>query len=280
MKFGVSTFVTDEGIRPADLGRALEERGFESLFIAEHSHIPTSRETPWPGGPNMPRKYYRTLDPFVTLTAAATVTDRLVVGTGIALLIQRDPIMVAKEAASLDLVSNGRFELGVGSGWNREEMRNHGTDPATRVRLLGEQVKAVKEIWTRDEAEFHGEFVDFDPVYAWPKPVQSPHVPVLIGGEASTVIDRTLEYGDGWFPRWGGDPQQLSDQIALLRDRCAQQGRDRMPVTLFGVGENRDDIARAAELDIDRLLINLPTLDRDGTERLLDDLVSATEGLG
>ncbi|HEY3469619.1 MAG TPA: TIGR03619 family F420-dependent LLM class oxidoreductase, partial [Amycolatopsis sp.] len=168
MKFGISTFVTDEGIRPDVLGAALEERGFDSLWLAEHSHIPVSRESPYPGGGDLPRVYYRTLDPFVALSAAAVATSELLLGTGIALLTQRDLIHTAKEVASLDLISDGRMRFGVGIGWNREEMRNHGTDPKTRGALIDEQLAALKEIWTKDEAEFHGKHVDFDPIFAWP----------------------------------------------------------------------------------------------------------------
>ncbi|WP_236700382.1 LLM class F420-dependent oxidoreductase [Allosalinactinospora lopnorensis] len=268
------TFITDEGIGAAELGRAVEERGLESLFVAEHSHIPASRETPFPPGGELPGKYYRTLDPFVALSAAAAVTHRILVGTGIALLIQRDAIMVAKESASLDHVSGGRFVLGVGSGWNREEMRNHGTDPTSRVALLGEQVSAIKRIWTREQAEFHGEFVDFDPVYSWPKPVQRPHIPVWLGGEVPTVLDRVMDYGDGWFPRWSGAPEPLATRIAELRKRCVQAGRARMPVSVFGVPPKAADVEAAAGLDVERLLILLPTLPRDESLRRLDDIAA------
>jgi probable F420-dependent oxidoreductase len=174
MKFGVSTFMTDEGLQPAELARALEERGLDSLFVAEHTHIPVSEQPPDPSGDLPARDYYRAIDPFVALAAAAAVTERLLVGTGIALVVQRDPIALAKETASLDHLSQGRFQLGVGLGWNRQEMRNHGTDPKTRMALLRERVLAVKEIWTSEQAEFHGEFVDFEPIFSWPKPVQRP----------------------------------------------------------------------------------------------------------
>ncbi|MDQ0945830.1 putative F420-dependent oxidoreductase [Streptomyces sp. V1I1] len=174
MKFGVSTFITDQGISPTSLGTALEDRAFDSLFIAEHTHIPADRQTPYPGGGELPEMYYRTLAPFVALTAIGVVTERMLLGTGIALIPQRDPIMTAKEVASLDLISGGRVIFGVGVGWNREEMRNHGTDPSTRGRLTDERLRAIRELWTAEKAEFHGEFVNFDPVYAWPKPVQRP----------------------------------------------------------------------------------------------------------
>ncbi len=270
MEFGVSTFVTDEGIRPAVLGKALEERGFASLFLAEHSHIPVKRETPWPGGADLPRQYYRTLDPFVALTAAAAATERLRVGTGIALVIQRDPIHLAKETASLDLVSGGRAVLGVGAGWNREEMRNHGTDPTTRMRLLRERVLAVKELWTKDEAEFHGEFVDFDPVFCYPKPVQDPHPPVLIGGSGPTTFDRVLEFGDGWMPIYGRGTDALPDQIADLRDRAGRE----LPVTIFGVPPKPDVIAALAEAGVNEVLFNLPTEPEGETLDRLDRIAA------
>ncbi|TQN33410.1 putative F420-dependent oxidoreductase [Haloactinospora alba] len=272
----MSTFITDEGIAPAELGPALEQRGLDALFTAEHSHIPVTREV---GAEELERRYYRTLDPFVALSAAAAATRRLVVGTGIALLVQRDPIMVAKEAASLDRVSDGRFVLGVGSGWGREEMRHHGTDPRTRVSLLGERVRAIKRIWTSDVAEFHGDFVDFDPMYAWPKPVQQPHLPVLVGGEAPTVLDRVLDYGDGWFPRWNGETEPLASRIAELRERGQQQGRGRLPVTVFGVPANPTDITAAAGLDVERILIDLPTMPRNETLAYLDSVATMVTGL-
>lgn len=182
MGFGVLTFVTDEGIGPVELGRALEERGFESLFVAEHTHIPVDAKTAYPLGGPIPRKYYRTLDPFVALTAAAIATEKLVVGTGIALVPQRDPILTAKEVVSLDLVSQGRFQFGVGVGWLREEIENHGVDASVRGRVADERLRAMIEIWTKEKAEFHGEFVNFDPIYSWPKPFTQPHPPLYIGG--------------------------------------------------------------------------------------------------
>ncbi|WP_395111124.1 LLM class F420-dependent oxidoreductase [Actinomadura sp. SCN-SB] len=268
MKFGVSTFVTDDGIGPAQLGRALEERGFGSLYVAEHTHIPVKRESPWPGGGELPRHYYRTLDPFVLLTAAAAVTERLEVGTGIALIIQRDPIVLAKEVASLDLISGGRAVLGVGAGWNREEMRNHGTDPKTRMRLLVERVEAVKALWTQEEAEYHGEFVDFDPVYSYPKPVQSPHPPVMIGGSGPTTFDRVARVGDGWMPIYGRGTGDLPAQIAELRERAGR----RVAVTVFGVPGKPETVEWLREAGADQILFNLETLPEADTLRSLDRL--------
>lgn len=266
MKFGIATFVTDEGIRPAALGKALEERGFESLFLAEHSHIPASRESPYPSGGELGREYYRTLDPFVTLAAAASVTSDLLLATGVALLIQRDVIHTAKEVASLDLVSGGRVILGVGAGWNREEMRNHGTDPRTRGALLDERIQALKAIWTRDEAEFHGKHVDFDPVFQWPKPARKPHPPIYIGGESPAALARLAAHGDGWLPGPGTDPAE----IRRVREWLAGQGRVDVPVTVFGARAEARAVERYAEAGVERLTLFLPTLPEAETLAELD----------
>jgi probable F420-dependent oxidoreductase len=201
MHYGAFIFPTAYAIRIDELARALEERGFESLFVPEHTHIPLSRRTPFPGGGELPKEYSHTLDPFVALMAAAAVTTRLRVGTGICLLIQRDPIVTAKQVATLDLLSGGRFLFGVGAGWNADEMENHGTAFKSRFRVMRERVLAMKEIWTKDEAAFHGEFVNFDPIWCYPKPAQKPHPPVLLAGESAHTLRRVVEFGDGWFPR-------------------------------------------------------------------------------
>ena len=270
MRFGVATFITDEGIRPDVLGRALEERGFSSLFIAEHSHIPVSRESPYPGGGELPRKYYRTLDPFVALTAAAAVTSRLVLGTGIALLPQRDVIHTAKQVASLDVVSDGRAVFGVGVGWNREEMRNHGTDPATRGVLMDEQLAALTQIWTAEQAEYHGEHVDFDPIYLWPKPVQKPHPPIYVGGESPAALRRLVTYGDGWLPRGRTPPAE----IKRVRDRLAEQGRDEVGFTVFSADTDEERLTGFAEAGVEEITLTLDTLPEDDTLRSLDALAA------
>jgi probable F420-dependent oxidoreductase len=270
MRFGIATFVTDEGIRPDVLGRALEERGFTSLFLAEHSHIPAGRETPYPGGEELPRRYYRTLDPFVALTAAAAVTSRLVLGTGIALLPQRDVIHTANEVASLDVVSDGRFAFGVGVGWNREEMRNHGTDPATRGALMDEQLAALKEIWTNEQAEFHGEHVDFDPIYLWPKPVQKPHPPIYLGGESPAALRRLAAYGDAWLPRAHTPPEE----IERVRKWLADQGRDHVPFTVFAAGTDDAQLDGYIEAGVDEITLTLDTLPEAETLRALDELAA------
>ena len=270
MRFGVATFITDYGIRPDALGRALEERGFDSLFIAEHSHIPVSRESPWPEGGELPRRYYRTLDPFVALTAVAAVTTRLVLGTGIALLPQRDVIHTAKQVASLDLVSDGRFAFGVGVGWNREEMRNHGTDPTTRGALIDEQLAALKQIWTTEQAEYHGEHVDFDPIYLWPKPVQQPHPPIYLGGESPAALRRLAAFGDAWLPRAHTPPAE----IERVRKWLAEQGRDGVPFTVFAAGTDEGRLAGYVEAEVDEITLTLDTLPEAETLRALDELAA------
>ena len=270
MRFGVATFITDYGIRPDALGRALEERGFDSLFIAEHSHIPVSRESPWPEGGELPRRYYRTLDPFVALTAVAAVTTRLVLGTGIALLPQRDVIHTAKQVASLDLVSDGRFAFGVGVGWNREEMRNHGTDPTTRGALIDEQLAALKQIWTTEQAEYHGEHVDFDPIYLWPKPVQQPHPPIYLGGESAAALRRLATYGDAWLPRAHTAPEE----IVRVRKWLAEQGRDGVPFTMFAADTDERRLAGYVDAGVDEITLMLDTLPEAETLRALDELTA------
>ncbi|EHK83175.1 flavin-dependent oxidoreductase, F420-dependent methylene-tetrahydromethanopterin reductase [Saccharomonospora azurea SZMC 14600] len=270
MKFGISTFVTDEGIRPTTLATALEERGFDSLFLAEHSHIPVSRETPYPDGGELPRPYYRTLDPFVALSAAAAVTETLLLGTGVALVVQRDVIHTANEAASLDLISDGRFVFGVGVGWNREEMRNHGTDPRTRGALLNEQLQAIKAIWTSEQAEFHGEHVDFDPIYAWPKPVRTPHPPIYVGGESPAAIERLAAHGDGWLPRGHTEPEQIRSVLRSL----AERGKSDVPVTIFAAGRDESRIEGWADVGVERVTFFLPTLPEAETLTALDELAA------
>ncbi|MET7886922.1 LLM class F420-dependent oxidoreductase [Streptomyces avermitilis] len=270
MKFGVSTFLTDEGIGPAALGPALEERGFDSLLLAEHSHIPVKRETPYPAGGELPRVYYRTLDPFVALGAVASVTSELLLGTGIALVVQRDPIHTAKEVASLDLVSGGRAVFGVGAGWNREEMRNHGTDPTERGRLMDERIRAMIELWTKEEAEFHGDFVDFAPVYSWPKPVQRPHPPIWVGGGSERTFARVAEYGAAWMPS-GVPPKELGAQIERMRKTAG----DRPAVVVYAAQYDRESLDTYAELGVERVLLYLPTQPEDETLRTLDDLAEA-----
>jgi probable F420-dependent oxidoreductase len=271
VKLGVYIFATDETIAPAELARAVEEHGFESLFVPEHTHIPAGRESPWPGGGELPSRYYRTLDPFVALAAAATATESLLVGTGVCLVIERDPIVLAKEVATIDHLSGGRFLFGIGAGWNREEMANHGTDPRTRFALLRERILAMKAIWAEDRAEFHGEHVAFDPIYQWPKPLQRPHPPILVGGKGAGVIERVLDYGDGWFPNpRDGDPALVAEQIVELGRRAVERGRPAVPVSIFGASPRPEDLERYSELGVERCVLSLPTAPREEVLAALD----------
>lgn len=271
MKIGVTTFMTDEGIQPALLAKALEERGFDSLFLHEHSHVAVSRETPFPGGGELPRMYYRTLDPFVALAAAASVTRDLRLGTGVALLVQRDVIHTAKQVASLDLVSGGRVIFGVGAGWSREEMRNHGTDPRTRGRLLDEKLTAIKEIWSTDKAEFHGEYINFDQIFSWPKPVQRPYPPIYIGGDGAASLARVAAHGNGWMPHSAGHPSQVRSQL----NRVAEAVGD-VPVIVMSVSPRPEIISAYAEAGADGVALALPTQPEAETLRMLDMFAEVT----
>ena len=263
MQFGVLIFATDESIDVVELGRAAEEHGFESLWVPEHTHIPTSRRSPWPGGSELPREYSRTLDPFVALAAVAAVTSRLRIGTGICLVVERDPIILAKEVASLDHLSGGRFLFGIGGGWNREEMENHGTDPAQRWKILRERILAMKQVWTHEVAEFHGEFVNFDPIWQWPKPVQQPHPPILVGGDGPGTLQRVIEYGDEWMPIPGRSGVPFRERIAELQRLAAEAGRGQIPVSLFGVRPDPDVIQGYEADGVTRCLFRLPSAPAD-----------------
>jgi probable F420-dependent oxidoreductase len=253
MEFGIGYFPTHDAVSPGEIARLVEQRGHESLFFAEHTHIPASRQSPYPGG-ELPRKYSHTYDLFVALTAAAAATSKLRVGSGICLVIERDPILTAKEVASVDHLSGGRFEFGVGAGWNREEMANHGTDPRRRMRILHERIEAMKEIWTHDEASYAGEFVSFDRIWSWPKPAQRPHPPILVGGSGPTVLDRVLAFGDAWFPNYGqGD--DLLDRVAELRRRADRH----IDVMAMGVPADPKVLESLAEAGFQRVVHWIPS---------------------
>ena len=271
MNIGIYIFATDYTIRIDELAREAEQRGFESLFVPEHTHIPASRRSPWPGGPELPREYWHTLDPFVALAVAAAATSTIRLGTGICLLTERDPIVNAKEAASLDLLSGGRFELAIGAGWNAEEMENHGTAFATRFRVMSERARAMKVIWAEEEPEFHGEFVDFDPIWSYPKPVQRPNPPILVGGETDHTLRRVVDWADGWFPRGRGgfDPAEGMARLKAIADE-AGRSMSTINVSLFGAPPNREALDRAAEAGVTRAILALPSNDRDDVMRRLD----------
>jgi probable F420-dependent oxidoreductase len=271
MHLGLCMFATDYAIRIDELARAAEERGFESLFVPEHTHIPTSRRTPFPGGGQLPKEYSHTFDPFVSLMAAAAVTKRLKVGTGICLIIERDTITTAKEVASLDLLSGGRFLFGIGAGWNAEEMENHGTEYRSRYKRMREQVLAMKEIWTKDEAQFHGQHVNFDPIWAWPKPAQRPHPPVLLGGESGHTLQRVVDFCEGWFPR-GRAGDVILGGLKDLQARAARAGRDMktISVSVFGAKPDEATLETYAGAGITRSILRLPSEGRDVILPLLD----------
>ena len=273
MHFGAAMFFTDYSMAPADLGRALEERGFESLWAPEHSHIPVSRTSPFPSGGDLPKEYYDVMDPFVTLSAAAAATKTLKVGTGVCLVQQRDPIQTAKLVASIDQVSAGRFLFGVGSGWNAEEMADHGTPFKSRHKVARERIEAMKAIWTESKAEYHGEFVNFDPMMAWPKPVQKPHPPVIVGGAFPYGARRAIRYGNGWVPH-ASRPEygDVSDFLPQFQQMAKEAGRDpaTLPVTMFRVVEELDRLRHYRDIGIARVVITLPSAGADQVVPILD----------
>ena len=269
MDFGASMFMTDYCIPPADLGRALEERGFESLWNPEHSHIPLSRKTPFPGGGDVPKMYYDAMDPFITLTIAAGATKKLKLGTGVCLVIQRDTIQTAKLVASLDQVSGGRFLFGVGGGWNQDEMEDHGTVYATRFKLMREQIEAMREIWTKPKPEYHGELVNIPPMMTWPKPVQTP-LPVIVGGAFPHAARRAVRYGNGWVPIAGRG--NIEDTFPLFKETLKEAGRSlaEVPITMFGAAPDADAVKRWRDMGVTRVVAGCPPEKADKTLPLLD----------
>ena len=273
MEFGASIFTTDYSIPPHQLATALEERGFESLWAPEHSHIPLSRRSPWPGGAELPKPYYDCFEPFVVLSVAAAVTRRLKVGTGVCLVIQRDTIQAAKLVASLDQASGGRFLFGIGGGWNAEEMEDHGTVFATRFKKMREQIEAMKAIWTQSKPEYQGELVSFPPMMAWPKPVQKPHPPVIVGGAFPHAARRAIRYGDSWIPIAGrGDAAGLDTQLKEFRRMAQEAGRDpaSVPVSLFGAPADADALKRHRDQGVARVVTILPSEPADKVLPVLD----------
>jgi probable F420-dependent oxidoreductase len=267
---GLQMWPTDYSASPVDVAVAAEERGFESIFVPDHTHIPTSRRTPYPEGGDLPREYLHLLDPIAALAAMAAATRRIRIGTAICLVVERDPIVLSKQIATVDHLSGGRFEFGVGGGWNQEEMANHGTGFEKRWGLLRERVQAMRAIWSEEQAEYHGNQVDFDPIWSWPKPVQQPGPPVLIAGSGPGAIDRVLEYGDGWIPVMGWERGTLLDRVAALRASAGERGRPPPTVTVVGVNPKPDVIAELAAHGVDRALVALPVADRDEMLRRLD----------
>jgi probable F420-dependent oxidoreductase len=276
MDTGIGYFATHDATGPGEAARLVEEHGHAALYLAEHTHIPASRETPYSGGGELPRKYAHTYDLFVALTAAAVATSHLRVGSGICLVVQRDPIITAKEVASVDHLSGGRFEFGVGAGWNREEMRNHGTDPRTRMGLLRERVEAMKAIWTRDEAGYAGRHVSFEPIWSWPKPAQTPHPPVLVGGNGPGVLDRVLDFGDVWFPNWRRG--SVLERIPELRQR-AEEAHRAIPVFVMGAPADARELERMRDAGVRRVVHWVPSAARPLIERDLERFEAAVAEL-
>jgi probable F420-dependent oxidoreductase len=274
MDLGIAMFPTEYAISPDELASEVEQRGFESIWFPEHTHIPASRRTPWPGGGDLPREYWHTYDPFIALTAAASATTRLRLGTGICLVVERDPIVTAKEVATLDKLSNGRVIFGIGGGWNAEEMENHGTDYKRRWRVLRERALAMKEIWTKDEAEFHGEFVNFDPIWSFPKPVQKPHPPILMGGDGPTTFERVIEFCDGWMPI-GLRLVNVEEKIAALRRRAEEADRDpsSISITIFAANADRKALDGLERAGVERAIFYVPPAGRDKVMPVLDRYV-------
>ena len=274
MDFGASMFFTDYSMTPAELAQALEARGFESVWAPEHSHIPLSRQSPWPGGGELPKQYYDVMDPFVTLTAAAMATKTLKVGTGVCLVVQRDPIQTAKLVASIDTISGGRFLFGIGVGWNAEEMADHGTtDFKGRNKLARERIEAMKAIWTQTKPEYHGDLVDFGPMMTWPKPVQKPHPPVIVGGAFPHAARRAVRFGEGWIPLAGrAESGDILTSISQFRQMLAEAGRssDSCPVTIFNAPEEADTLKRYRDAGVVRASVSVPAAKADVVLPILD----------
>jgi len=261
MRFGLSIFLTDETIGPADMGRLAERSGFDSLWLPEHTHMPLDH-TPFPRGGDVPRHYLRTLDPFVAQTAVAAATETLLLGFGICLITQRDPILTAKEVATLDRLSGGRVLFGVGAGWNRAEVENHGTPFDRRFGVMRERVEAMRALWTQEVASYSGRYVEFGPTWQWPKPLQEP-LPIYVGGNREQVLERVLRYGDHWFPNREWD---LETRIPGLRRRAEEQGKARPEVTYFGADLDPAMVERLAAAGVDRVLLHLPPAGREEVE--------------
>lgn len=273
MKIGAVMFFTEYSMSPAALGRALEERGFESLWVPEHSHVPLSRLSQYPSGGDLPRPYYDILDPFLALNTAAAVTTTLKIGTGVCLMNQRDPIQTAKMVSSIDQLSAGRFLFGIGNGWNRDEMENHGTVFTTRHKLVRERVEAMKAVWTNDDAEYHGEFVNFDKMNQWPKPAQKPHPPIIVGGAFPYAARRAIRYGDGWIPRADRlEKDGVGVLIDQFRQMASEAGRDpaSLPITIFRVPDNLEQLRFCQGIGVDRVVFSLPAEKESAILPILD----------
>ena len=278
-KFGVSIFPTDYSIQPVEIAKEAEARGFQSLFFPEHTHIPTNRNTPFPGGGELPKQYWHSHDPFVALGACAAVTSEIRLGTGICLIIERDPITTAKEIASLDMISNGRTIIGIGAGWTREEMENHGADFKNRWQIVKEKVEAMRAIWTNEEPEYHGKYVDFDPIWSYPKPIQDGGPPIWMGANSKWVFERIADYADGWMPIGGlgsGNMNRLKEALDSKNRKIED-----LTLALFGGPKDRAQIVGRIEQGFDEVIFSLPSEGPDQVLPLLDeyaDIVKSVRG--
>jgi probable F420-dependent oxidoreductase len=280
VKVGILTFPTEYSMEPAELAQLAEEHELESIWVAEHTHIPVSRRTPYPAGGELPREYSHTYDPFVTLAAMAAATERIAVATGICLVVEHDPIVLAKQVATLDRLSGGRLIFGVGAGWNLEEMENHGTDPKTRFTLLRERIEAMKAIWGSEEAEYHGRFVDFGPIWQWPKPLQDPHPPVMLGGNGPKVLARVIAFADGWMPNWGlQSNEELVARVEELQRLAADAGRGPIPVTVYAPRSKPEVLEPLAEAGVERAVLWVPPATRDEVAPRLERFASLARRL-
>jgi probable F420-dependent oxidoreductase len=277
MDFGVAIFPTDKAADPATVARLTEEHGFESLFVTEHTHIPVSRRTPYPAGGELPEEYSRIHDPLVALSFAAMATTTLKLATGIMLVAQRDPIVTAKAIASLDLLSGGRVIVGVGTGWNEEEMEDHGVDPSRRFGRVRESVEAMRALWTQEVAEYSGEHVSFSPSWSWPKPMQPGGPPILLGGFGKRVLERVVRYADGWYPNFLGDVDRMIGRLEKLRAMGEEAGRGALPTTLQLAPPEPENLARLEAAGVTRAVWYLPPRDRDAIERALGRYAAAAD---
>ena len=281
MKFGTMLFATDYAMRPDHFAVACEERGFESVWLPEHTHIPASRRTPFPGGGDLPKEYWHIHDPFIALTAAAIATKNIKLATGVCLITERDPIILAKEVSSLDILSNGRFLFGIGAGWNAEEMENHGTPFESRWSVLEERIEAMKVCWTQEQSEYHGKHVNFDPIWSWPKPVQKPHPPIIMGAASPWGRERVARYCDGWVPL-PAQMQNIEADLADLNERLKKHGRKPgdIEISFFWAPEDAIELRRYADLGIDRVILACPAESEDATLALLDRHAALMQAVG
>ena len=281
MKFGTMLYSTDYAMRPDHFAVACEERGFESVWLPEHTHIPASRRTPFPGGGDLPKEYWHIHDPFIALTAAAIATKNIKLATGVCLITERDPIILAKEVSSLDILSNGRFLFGIGAGWNAEEMENHGTPFESRWSVLEERIEAMKVCWTQEQSEYHGKHVNFDPIWSWPKPVQKPHPPIIMGAASPWGRERVARYCDGWVPL-PAQMQNIEADLADLNERLKKHGRKPgdIEISFFWAPEDAIELRRYADLGIDRVILACPAESEDATLALLDRHAALMQAVG